>query len=134
MANPSLTRGALTKPLKGEHALDRKATKRERVKAEQAEMRAALVRDRMRCRYPRCTTGLTVDPCHLTHRGMGGNPSGSRTTRAAVIALCRRHHDEYDRAWIEIEPRTDRVFDGPCAFYRASERGTWDLVGVEQEQ
>lgn len=120
------------KPLKGEKALDRKQTRRDRVKAEQAEMRAALVRDRMKCRYPRCTTGFTVDPCHQQHRGMGGNPKVDRTTRQTVIALCRRHHDEYDRAWVSIEPLTDQVFDGPCAFYRVTEAGKFEHVASER--
>ena len=34
---------------------------------------------------------------HLEHRGMGGNPSGSRNVLANTAWLCQYHHDILDR-------------------------------------
>jgi len=108
----------LTKPLKGSALLQRRINRKAVVAAEQKEMRAALTRDGHKCRFPRCDVrDLPIDPCHLQHRGMGGNPKGDRTERKTVIALCRIHHGLYDRGELDIEPLTPDVFDGPCDWY-----------------
>jgi hypothetical protein len=98
-------------------------------------MQAALKRDGRVCRFPRCEfTGkkLPIDPAHQTHRGMGGDPKGTRTTRATVIALCRVHHGQWDADEIRIEPLTAATFDGPVSFYRKHpETGRWLHVASE---
>lgn len=107
----------LQKPALGTALLDRKDRRADRRAAEQMAMRAALKRDGRRCRWPGCTgkhRGLTlpVDPCHERHRGSGGNPKEDRTTRQTVLALCRRHHGQWDAGLIDIQPLTARGFDG----------------------
>lgn len=108
--------------------------RRGRTKAERREMDAALDRDGRRCRVPSCT-GTPIDPCHLVHRGMGGNPTGTRTTRATIISLCRPHHDQYDRKtaypWLDIEPLTGKKFSGPCSYYRVNRDGSSTYLGGE---
>lgn len=85
-------------------------------------MQAALVRDRRRCRWPGCTgkhrgLDLPIDPCHEKHRGIGGNPKGDRTTRDQLVALCRKHHGEWDTCMIDLRPLTGEGFDNIVAFY-----------------
>lgn len=108
------------KPLRGSGLLERRVKRQARVKAEQAVMHAALVRDKMTCRWPQCeyrVRKLPIDPAHLRHRGMGGNPSGDRTASTGqIVALCRVHHGLYDACEVEIDPLTDRGADGPLAF------------------
>lgn len=133
---PSLSeqgRVAAPKPRKGDKWLATKATKAERRAHEQREMQAALRRDKRTCRFPRCEfKGMPVDPAHLDHRRMGGNPSGDKTDRTTVLALCRRHHDEFDKSEIDIEPLTKNGTAGPCAYYRRTEAGRWAHVASEK--
>ena len=126
----------LSKPMPGNYDLERKAKRATEKAHEQREMQAALIRDRRTCRVPRCewmAKKLRVEPAHQRHRGMGGNPSGDRTTRATVIALCIRHHRMYDLEGLEIEPLTAKVFDGPCDYYRRNpETGRREHIGTEK--
>ncbi len=122
------------KPAKGTALLERRQRRADLVAHEQREMQAALQRDGRKCRVPRCEYAprkLPIDPCHLKHRGMGGDPSGERTERKTVISLCRVHHGQYDNGGLAIEPLTADVFDGPAAFYRENESGRMDCIGVE---
>jgi hypothetical protein len=83
-------------------------------------MRAAKTRDGHRCRVPRCEyrrQGMPIDACHLTHRGMGGNPSGDRTTRDQIVSLCRIHHGLLDQGLMHVEPLTSAIADGPLEFF-----------------
>jgi len=129
MANTALPVGALKKPVKGSAYLagrDRRADRRD---AEQREMQAAMKRDRRRCRWPGCKgkhrgLDLPVDPSHQIHRGFGGNPALDRTTRATVIALCRKCHQRWDAGEIDIMPRTSAGFDGPVAFHARDPEST----------
>lgn len=125
------------KPVRGSALLERRGRRADRKAAEDKAMRAALVRDRMRCRWPGCSgkhRGLTlpVDPCHLTHRGMGGDGSGDRTRRDLVVALCRRHHGLLDAGELDIQPLTETGTDGVLAFLeRHQETGQMRLVASE---
>jgi len=38
-----------------------------------------------------------TDVHHITARGMGGNPSGSKDCIENLMALCREQHDEFER-------------------------------------
>lgn len=99
-------------------------------------MREARVRDGNVCRWPRCEFMRhkpTVDVCHLTHRGMGGNPAGDRTQRHLLVTLCRPHHGMFDDTCeIDIEPMDSaRGADGPLCFYKRSESGRMEHVFTE---
>lgn len=114
--------GSLVKPLRGSALIERKERRADAVAAEQKEMQAALKRDQHKCRWPGCSgkhRGLTlpIDAAHQRHRGLGGDPSGERTTRQTVLALCRRCHGLWDACLTDIRPLTGDGFDGPVAFY-----------------
>jgi hypothetical protein len=133
----SLIRNAAPKPLRGAYKLERAAKRSARVAAEQKVMQAAKRRDGGKCRWPRCEfKALAVEPAHMDHRGMGGNPSGDKTQRHKIIALCVRHHDQFDgRAVpdIDIVPvYAEQGTDGPCAFYQRSEWGRMEHVATER--
>lgn len=44
------------------------------------------------CRVCGCTA---VDIHHIIARRSGGNPSGDKDTPENLIALCRKHHEEF---------------------------------------
>lgn len=124
------------KPIRGSGLLAARERRAARVAAEQKILQAALKRDERRCRVPRCEFAgktLPIDPCHLIHRGMGGNPKGDRTTRDSVIALCRVHHGRLDAGLLEIDPLTPKGTDGVCD-YRAfnEEDGRWEHIGTDR--
>lgn len=105
MANPQLRSGALAKPLRGETLLGSRERRATRTKGEQKVMQAALKRDGRQCRVPKCehrSKQLPIDPCHMRHRGMGGDPKGTRTTLETLVSLCRAHHGEYDADLLTI--------------------------------
>lgn len=123
---------SLQKPARGTALLERKARRKDRVRAEQKVMHAALVRDRYKCRFPRCTfKDMPIDPCHMTHRGLGGNPAGDRTARETVIALCRCHHGQYDTSHALLIQPIDPMqqFDGLCDFLQEQPGGGYRLIG-----
>lgn len=122
------------KPERGDYDLARKAVKNLRKRHEQREMQAALIRDGQKCRVPRCEfPTLRVDPAHMVHRGMGGNPKGDRTERKTVIALCMKHHGAYDSGRLEIECLTAQQFDGPCAYSRwNATTGCMEHFGIDK--
>ena len=116
-----MTHVTFPKPLRGTATLARRQRRVDLVKHEQREMAAAKRRDRG-CRWPGCTMvkkfRLALHACHsMQHRGMGGNPSGDRTRRDQLITFCAWHHGLFDRAFIDVQPRTGRGTDGPVDFY-----------------
>lgn len=128
----------IAKPRRGDARLKANEIKRTRKAREDAAIRAAKRRDGHTCRVPRCRyqhEAFVLDGAHMKdrHRGMGGNPSLDRTTRATVICLCRRHHDDYDKHdALRIEPVTAQDFDGPCEWYeRDLETGQFMHIGTE---
>lgn len=97
-----------------------------------------------------------MDPCqdywlevsHGEHRGMGGNPDGTRTTRQTMILLSRKRHQDHkfsiDRGGLKWTPCTEQGADGPIRWwvngdflppaYRESQlvlEGHWLLLAVE---
>ena len=110
----------LSKPAKGSALLARRQRSASRRAAEQKAMQAAKRRDGHRCMFPGCpyrNQDLPLDPAHLRHRGMGGNPALDRTTRQSIITLCRVCHGRYDAGDFEIRPiDAARGTDGPCEF------------------
>ena len=108
------------KPAKGSALLASRERRAGRTAHEVEKMAQAKVRDGFQCRVPRCeyrSKDLPIDPAHKVHRGMGGDPRGTRTERETIISLCRVHHGEYDHGDLEIDPLTDREFDGPCEYH-----------------
>jgi len=107
------------KPRRGDALLERRTKRATTVKAEQAEMQAALKRDGRKCRVPACqymAQNLPIDACHLRHRGMGGNPARDRTTRQQIISLCRIHHGQMDAGELVVYPMTEAGTDRQCRF------------------
>lgn len=127
------------KPAKGSALLERKERQRAHKAREQAVMQEAKHRDGGKCRVPRCRyqrMDIACDPCHRTHRGMGGNPKEDRTTRDQMITLCRIHHANWDtNGTLEIEPLdAGKGFDGPAAFYEQhGETGRMECIGIETQ-
>jgi len=119
------------KPMRGTALLASRTRRAKRVAAEQKVMRAAKKRDG-KCRWPGCHyKNMPLDPCHDKHRGMGGNPDGTRTRMNALITLCRVHHGLLDAHDIGIETLSNQEFSGPCDFYQRSESGRMELVYSE---
>lgn len=123
------------KPIRGSALLERRERQAAHKAREAAVMQDAKRRDGGKCRVPRCVYAkrdLPIDACHWQHRGMGGNPKEDRTTRETVISLCRFHHGQYDKGFIDIEPLTPQAFDGPAAFYEYTGQGRRECIGVEK--
>ena len=106
---------------------------RKRKAAEDAAKMSVRTRDRF-CRFPRCGCDrfkLARHVAHLTHKAMGGNPTGDRSTEDRMILLCSARHKEnrvsLDQKTIRIELLTKRGTAGPCAFYVSSQ-----AIGVTQ--
>ena len=52
-------------------------------------------RDRYRCRFPLCGCGrlkLRLEASHGQHKGMGGDPTGTRTRADDMVLLCVHRH------------------------------------------
>lgn len=95
-------------------------------------MDQAVALDGGRCRFPYCEhKELVVDPCHVVHRGSGGNPAGDRTTLESIIAFCRKHHEDYDHGRVGFDQKTAAGTRGPCVFYRIM-NGQSVHVGTER--
>lgn len=114
--------------------LDSRKRRADRKAEEDKAMRDAKARDRHVCRFPACEympKKPRIDAAHSIHRGMGGNPDGDRTKRELLIAFCFIHHRQWDLGEFDVEPLTDRIFDGPVAFTRAGESGTAEIFHAE---
>lgn len=130
----ALDRCAPPKPMKGAALLASRERRAVHVRDEQREMQAAKRRDGHKCRWPSCAYAkrdLPIDACHLVHRGMGGDPKRTRTTRDQIWAACRIHHGLYDRGEIDVQPLTSAGTDGPLAFYRRAGSGRLEHVATE---
>lgn len=133
----ALDRCAKPRPPRGEYDLERKGKKRSRKVAEEKTMAEAKRRDGNKCRWPRCEfKTLHVACAHLEHRKMGGNPLGDKTERHKLIALCIRHHDQFDGRTlpkIDIVPvNAQQGTDGPCSYFVLQESGQWLHVATER--
>lgn len=71
------------------------------------------------CRIPWCRTALNLEFVHLKAKGMGGNPTMSRTTRQLTICGCNRCHQgvrSLHTGHIKWRFLSDAGADGPMAF------------------
>jgi len=122
---------------------ERQAKRRTRTAAERKAKKAAKLRDRNRCRWPRCRCHFDKEPLESAHwRGKGiGGDHGLRSHSENLITLCRDRHQGYvslHSGDLRIAPLTDETMDGPCEFYRRertygafADEGTWVLEGRE---
>lgn len=111
----------------------RTATKKARLKMRQDRARderdnKAKVRRRDRgCRFPRCgcrKLGLKLEArpevSHDKHKGMGGNPSGDRSTTALMVQLCGHRHQDAPisrhKGTLRTRYLTDGGYDGAVAW------------------
>lgn len=125
----------LSKPVRGEALVASRVRRAGRKSAEDKEMQAAKRRDGNVCRNPACphrSRNLPIDPAHQTHRGMGGDPKGTRTTQDQIIALCRACHGLWDAGQMEIHPVKANGFNGPASWhYPNPETGVMEQRFVE---
>lgn len=91
--------------------------------AEDKQKDKVRVRDRRRCRFPRCGCkrfNLALHVSHQHHKGMGGNPAGDRSTTDQMVLVCSARHREnefaIDRGTIRWRALTDKGADGPIAW------------------
>ena len=125
--------------------MSERTTRLERQAYERAEKANVRRRDRV-CRFPLCgcrALKLPVEVAHcLHHKGMGGNPTGTRSTRAGMILLCRHRHRDGAVSWhhgtLRAQPLTDAGTNGPVAWEvegRAAglnPYGGWRCIAVER--
>lgn len=86
----------LPKPSRTERVKAKKATRAAQVKHEKDE-KAKVRRLDKTCRFPLCgcrALGLRLEVSHQEHKGMGGNPSGDRSTADQMILLCVHRHQD----------------------------------------
>ena len=139
-----MARGGTAQP-KPARGSGRKAigSKRRLVEAEERRLKAeSKALDGFKCRVPRCPFRVAPDALHSAHRvhkGIGGDPSGTRTLAADLVTLCPIHHEQFDgkiggkKLDIRYLNPTLR-FRGPCAFYRrVGAIDGWIPIGVEIE-
>lgn len=116
-------------------AIERQQRKKERSTHEDFVKRDAKRRDHNECRWPRCEYRKVVQPIDAAHvfqaKGMGGDPTGLRTERKHLMALCRLHHRAQEKHDLEIEALTPDGADGPCLFWR-NDPGARYLVAQER--
>lgn len=138
----------------GREALRRERARRRRRRVKLVKSAAKDVRERDRvCRFPKCgcaTLGFSLkaisEVSHELHRGMGGNPTGDRSTTAGMCLLCKwRHQDarfSLHKRSLRVRFLTDRGFDGPIAWEidcgrMPGARGTrlvvWRVLAIESE-
>jgi hypothetical protein len=122
-------------PTLREERRERKATRLSQEKAAKAEAKRL---DGGRCRWPHCVCKGKegTERAHLTAKGMGGTPDGSRNDPRNLISICHDIHrgprslHSGDR---KIVPLTDDGARGPCEFWQRDERNDWFLVARERE-
>lgn len=98
-------------------------------------MRRVRARDKT-CRFPQCPCrklNLRTEVAHSSHRGMGGNPAGDRTTTAGLVLLCLDRHQgrtslhSGDIQWTSV---TSAGADGPIEWHMLYE-GRWVRLATE---
>lgn len=121
----------IPKPPKGSATAARRRRKAQQARREDWVMAQAKARDGHRCR----ACGVPgVEGAHLRHRGMGGNPSGDRTTRDGIVSLCpgcHRKFDGRDGARLEVECLTPARADGPLRIGGLTSYPVWFILTGE---
>jgi len=98
--------------------------KKATVDAKEEKHKAAVRRRDKHCRFPLCgcrKLKLTLHVSHQTHKGIGGNPAGDRSTPDKMIYVCGPRHREnsvsIDRGTLAWRALTDKGSDGPVEWY-----------------
>jgi hypothetical protein len=115
----------------------RRAAKNRRLKKDEAANKAEVrARDSIwsseffttgRCRFPMCGCGMTrdgfwwVEVSHFAqHKGMGGDPTGDRSSPDKLICVCNWRHKEarysIDKGSVRCVPLTTDGSNGPVAW------------------
>lgn len=132
--NPALTYDDLRKPIKGASLLKSRDRRQSRTASEQSIMRAC--RKHGKCIVPNCeyrTRRLPIDACHVIHRGIGGDPKGTRTTPDKLFPACRIHHGMHDRGELEVKPLNKQLdYRLPCAISLVAFDGTKTFIGISE--
>jgi hypothetical protein len=113
--------------------------RRQSVSAERQAKQQAKARDGGRCRFPGCgchALGLKIESSHLVHKGIGGNPSGDRSTTAGLMTLCSVRHRTgqwaRDNGRLRYVPLTGDGCDGPVKWQiRDAGEEHWFTVASE---
>lgn len=82
------------KPSRTARKIEERKTKLSRRRDEDNAKKEVRKRDKV-CRFPLCgckRLGLALHASHQTHKGMGGDPTGERSTTAGLILLCGHRH------------------------------------------
>jgi hypothetical protein len=76
------------------------------------------------CRFPECNCGrerIMLHVSHTEHKGMGGNPTGSRSVPSKMLLLCAWRHREgriaIDQGTLRWEATTPAGAAGPIDWY-----------------
>ena len=99
-----------------------RAAKRRKVVAHETQQKAIVrERDDYRCRVPGCMNPRRqLEVAHLEDKGMGGDPTGIRSTPAKMLVLCRDHHQgpkSVHSGHLVIAPKDAELGTaGPCNF------------------
>lgn len=80
-------------------------------------------REQWACRFPLCRCfnfNLFLEVSHQEHKGMGGDPTGERSTPEKMLLICNVRHKEgaisIDKGSLRWEALTDAGANGPIAW------------------
>jgi hypothetical protein len=114
----------LQKPVKGSATAARRQVAKVRVRRENAEKAKVREREQRHCRFPLCPChrlNWRREVAHKRHKGMGGQPEGSRSLASVMMLVCHWRHQAapvslHSGRW-RWEPLTDQGTDGPVSFH-----------------
>lgn len=111
------------KPSRTARQLQTRKRRRDRKNAEGENKKQARKRDLHRCRFPLCgcrRLGLPLEVSHDRHKGMGGDPTGERSSRELLILMCAHRHQHgavsFHKGTLRTRYLSPAKNDGPIAF------------------
>lgn len=114
--------------------VEKRADKLKLVADERRHKEAVRKRD-TGCRFPLCGCKKFrrhTEVSHAEHKGMGGDPTGERSTPDKMILLCPFRHREnrvsIDKGTLRWEARTTNGADGPIAWFELVDGRWMDMV------
>lgn len=121
---PRAVAGGIPKGSRPATAAARNKLRRARAKRERTEKMEVRDRDQWHCRFPLCgckRAGFRLEVSHDRHKGMGGDPKGTRSTAAGMILLCAPRHQtsilSRHAGTIQTMHLTRRKNNGPVAWF-----------------
>lgn len=105
----------------------KKLERRKNVVRKETDAKLDVRRRDKRCRFPLCGCqglGLLMkawpEVSHQQHKGIGGNPDGTRSTAAGMIFLCKHRHQDgavsRHRGTLRAVPLTPSGMNGPIVW------------------